>query len=136
MKRAHLLRCEVIDGPHLGHDTGMEFALSNVDTNHNNHFDAPDMANKYDSDGYEWEGIAVPDPPTPFPLSTQPVMFTTDQKWTVALLKLLDDMNAPDYAFSKLLKWAHSAQAEGYSFNPANGGLSRTRNIDGKENQH
>ena len=35
-------------------------------------------------------------------------MFTTDQKWTVALLKLLDDMNAPDYAFTKILKWAHS----------------------------
>ena len=39
-------------------------------------------------------------------------------------------MNAPDYAFSKILKWAHSAQVEGYSFHPANGGLSRTRNID------
>ena len=43
---------------------------------------------------------------------------------TVALLKLLDDMNAPDYAFSKILKWAHNAQAESYSFHPANGGLS------------
>jgi hypothetical protein len=74
--------------------------------------------------------VFFPDPPTPPPLLTQPVMFTTDQKWTVALLKLLDDMNAPDYAFSKILKWAHSAQAEGYSFHPANGGLSRTRNTD------
>ena len=43
------------------------------------------------------------------------MMFTTDQKWTVALLKLLDeDMNALDYAFSKILKWAHNAQAEAY----------------------
>ena len=108
----------------------MDFALSNVDTNHNNHFDPADMANNYDSDGYEWEGIAVPDPPTPPPLSTQPLMFTTDQKWTVALLKLLDDMNVPDYVFSKILKWAHSAQAKGYLLYPANGGLSRTRNID------
>jgi hypothetical protein len=121
LKRATLLRREVIDGPHLGDE----------DTNHYDHFDAPDMANNYDSDGYEWEGIAVPGPPTTsLPLSTQPVMFTTDQKRTVALLKLLDDMNAPDYAFSKILKCAHSAQAEGYSFHPANGGLSRTQNID------
>ena len=27
LKRAHLLRREVINGPHLGDDTGMEFAL-------------------------------------------------------------------------------------------------------------
>jgi hypothetical protein len=27
-------------------------------------------------------------------------LFTSDQKWTIALLKLLDDMNAPDYAFT------------------------------------
>ena len=53
-------------------------------------------------------------------------MFTTDRKWNVALLKLLDGMvlNVPDYAFTKILKWAHSAQAEGYSFHRANSGLS------------
>ena len=82
------------------------------------------MANNHYSDAYEWEGIVIPPPPTPPPLSTQPLIFTTDQKWTVALLKLLDDMNAPDYAITKVLKWANSAQAEGYSFHPANGGLS------------
>ena len=82
------------------------------------------MTNNHDSDNYEWERIVIPPPPTPAPLSTQPLMFTTDQKWTVVLLKLLDDINAPDYAFTKILKWAHSAQAEGYSFHRANGGLS------------
>ena len=40
-------------------------------------------------------------------------------------------MNAPDYAFARILKWAQCAQAEGYSFQPANaGGLSHTRNVD------
>ena len=39
-------------------------------------------------------------------------------------------MNAPDYAFARILKWAQGAQAEGYTFQPANGGLSRTRNVD------
>ena len=33
----------------------------------------------------------------------EPFMFTTDQKWTIALLKILDDINAPDYAFTDVL---------------------------------
>ena len=60
----------------------------------------------------------------------QPFMYSTDQKWTIALLKLLDDMNAPDYAFARILKWAQGAQADGYTFQPANGGLLRTQNVD------
>ena len=103
-KRASLLRCEIINEQYVGDDTSMDFLLSNVDTNHDDYFNALDMANNHDSDAYKWEGIVIPTPPTPSPaaLSTQPLMFTTaDQKWTVALLKLLDNMNAPDYAFTK-----------------------------------
>jgi hypothetical protein len=59
----------------------------------------------------------------------RPFPYTTDQKWTVALLQLLDEMNAPAYAFSNILKWARMATSENYSFYPR-GGLSRTRNID------
>ena len=58
--------------------------------------------------------------------SQQPFMYSTDQKGTIVLLKLLDDMNAPDYAFARILKWAQTAKAEGYTFQPANGGLSCT----------
>jgi hypothetical protein len=58
-----------------------------------------------------------------------PFMFTTDQKWTIALLKLLDDMNAPDYAFKDVLSWARDAQADGSSFYP-DGGLSRMQSVD------
>jgi hypothetical protein len=32
-------------------------------------------------------------------LSSSGFMYTTQQNWTVALLKLLDNINAPDYAF-------------------------------------
>jgi hypothetical protein len=32
-------------------------------------------------------------------------MFSTDQKWTISLLKIQDDMNAPDFAFESILKW-------------------------------
>jgi hypothetical protein len=30
-------------------------------------------------------------------------MHTVDQKWTAALLKVMDDINAPDYAFGLIL---------------------------------
>ena len=36
-------------------------------------------------------------------------LFTNEQKWTIALLKMLDDMNAPDYAFGFVLEWARAA---------------------------
>jgi Plavaka transposase len=56
-------------------------------------------------------------------------MYTTDQKWTVALLKTLDEANAPDYIFGQVLEWARLASSAGYSFHPA-GGLSRSKNVD------
>ena len=56
--------------------------------------------------------------------------YTTDQKWTVALLKVLDDMNAPDYAFKSIMEWAWDACADGYSFNAVAGGVSRSKNVD------
>ena len=52
-------------------------------------------------------------------------MYTTDQKWTVSLLKILDHANAPDYTFGEVLEWARSASADNYSYNPV-GGLFRT----------
>ena len=62
-------------------------------------------------------------------LTNHSFLHTTDQKWTVALLKVLDNMNAPDYAFGDILAWARGAHAANYSFNPV-GGLSRSKNID------
>ncbi len=38
-------------------------------------------------------------------------MYTTDQKWTVSLLKILDHANAPDYTFGEVLEWARSSSA-------------------------
>ena len=52
--------------------------------------------------------------------------YTTDQKWTVSLLKILSDMNAPDYAFGQIMKWAHAAKIDDYSFSPQ-GGHSRSQ---------
>ena len=61
--------------------------------------------------------------------SDVPLMYTTDQKWTVRLLKLLDDFNAPDYAFESIIRWSRGAHEDNYSFYPP-GGLSRSRNVD------
>ena len=57
------------------------------------------------------------------------VSFTTDQKWTVALLKLLDEIQAPDFAFGKILNWGCEAARDKYSFYPQ-GGLERNKQID------
>ena len=73
-----------------------------------------------------------PDAPHPAGASTSPPVFSpysTDQKWTVALLKALDNMNAPDYAFHAILTWAHAAIADGFSFRPE-GGQTRRRNVE------
>jgi hypothetical protein len=59
------------------------------------------------------------------------VAYTTDQKWTIALLKVLDDMrNAPDYAFKSMVEWARDACADGYSFQAVTGGVARSKNVD------
>jgi hypothetical protein len=60
-------------------------------------------------------------------------IYTTDQKWTVSLLKILDKANAPDYVFGDILEWGRSASAQNYSFNPV-GGLSRSKNVDSSVN--
>jgi hypothetical protein len=51
--------------------------------------------------------------------------YNTDQKWTIALLKVLDDMNAPDNAFKSIMEWAQDAHADGYSFKAVAGGVAR-----------
>ena len=55
-------------------------------------------------------------------------VFTTDQKWTVKLLKILNNIDAPDHVFADIILWARDAMAEQYSFYPP-GGLSRQSNI-------
>ena len=52
---------------------------------------------------------------------------TTEKKWTVSLLQILDHMNAPDYAYVSIMrKWAHDASADGYDFRPR-GGFDRSK---------
>ncbi|MCK7498640.1 MAG: hypothetical protein MZW92_54480 [Comamonadaceae bacterium] len=44
--------------------------------------------------------------------------FTVSQKSVVKLLYLLDQMEAPDYAFQSIMKWASECYQEGFDFNP------------------
>jgi hypothetical protein len=56
-------------------------------------------------------------------------MYTTKQKWTVALLKMLDDINAPDYAFRLIIEWACLAKNDGFIFLPP-GGLTWNSTVE------
>jgi hypothetical protein len=47
-------------------------------------------------------------------------MCSTNQKWTISLLKILDHANTPDYTFGEVLEWACSASANNHSYNPIN----------------
>lgn len=55
--------------------------------------------------------------------------YTTDQMWTISLLKILDDANSPDYLFGQILEWARLSSTAGCSFRPV-GGRSRAKNVD------
>ena len=55
--------------------------------------------------------------------------FLTDQEWIILLLKILDDVVAPDYAFESVVKWTRTAHADDISIYP-NGGQSHINTID------
>ena len=46
------------------------------------------------------------------------VSCTTEQRSMIKLMKLLDDMEAPDYAVESIIEWAQTALSEGFDFRP------------------
>ena len=44
--------------------------------------------------------------------------FTMSQKAVASLMLLLDSMQCPDYAFEKIMDWAHTSFQAGFDFNP------------------
>ena len=64
----------------------------------------------------------------PLASAKNPCFYNEEMKWTVALLKLVDDLKAPDDAFGKILFWACNAAKEEYSFEP-HAGLSQSNNV-------
>lgn len=59
---------------------------------------------------------------------TDHVAYSSDQQCLIELMKILIDMNAPDYAFAQLLTWACKAHENGFSFQPE-WGCSRNSNM-------
>ena len=110
----------VIDAKNLHiskQSAGMDDNFSVNDLQDNSSFD--------DNGNPDFEDTASP---SSIPVD-EPFVFTRDQKWTLLLLKLLDEINAPDHAFSSIIRWAQNALAAGFRFTPP-GGFSRNRNID------
>ena len=86
--------------------------------------------NAFDDNANGWEdSCLLIQAPLVSSLTHHRFMHTLDQKWTIDLLKVLDNMNAPDYAFKDILLWARGANSANYTFNPP-GGLSRSKSID------
>ena len=80
-------------------------------------------------DGFDATTFTFQPPEECAVLTSSGFMYTTKQNWTVALLKLMDDINAPDYAFHLIIDWACSAKNNGYSFlTPC--GLTQNANVD------
>ena len=87
----------------------------------------------YDSDAFAdngngWEDGCIVEMLPSVSLIDHKYVHMPDQKWTVDLLKILDNLNAPDYAYGDILSWARNASAAYFSFNPPEG-LSRSRSV-------
>ena len=48
--------------------------------------------------------------------SNEPFIYTNEIRVENNLLKLLSDMNVPNYAFKQIMKWAKDAHHTGYNF--------------------
>ena len=48
----------------------------------------------------------------------EPFAYSNDSRVEIMLLKLLNNIGAPHYAFKDLMEWAHDAYISGYKFTP------------------
>jgi hypothetical protein len=53
--------------------------------------------------------------------------YTNELKWTVALLKIVEDIKATDGAFGNILLWAREAASAQYSFYPQGGDVKEQK---------
>jgi hypothetical protein len=110
------------------HATG-DIKTSNPNHPVNNTNDDEDN-NSFANHANSWEeGCSEAIVPASVSLKDHHFIHSVDQKWTIELLKVLDNINAPDFAYGDILSWARDAKAGNFSFNPP-GGLSRSKSID------
>ena len=62
------------------------------------------------------------------PFQDNRILHDTQDKWLINLMKMMNDMHAPDYGFQEVLRWAASAEADGFKFN-GDRGFSRKSNL-------
>ena len=110
-------------------DDGNEFGFLNAAAYTSLPCDDDDAVLDTEGDGLDVPTFTYRPPQECASLLSSGFMYTTQQKWTVALLKLLDDINAPDYAFRLIIEWVCSAKDDGYSFLQP-GGVTRNANVD------
>jgi hypothetical protein len=70
-----------------------------------------DLSQSYHLDGYAFNDDDIE-------ANAPTVSHTTEQRSMVKLMKLLDDMEAPDFAVESIIKWAQTALSEGFDFRP------------------
>jgi hypothetical protein len=70
-----------------------------------------DLSQSYHLDGYAFNDDDIE-------ANAPTVSHTTEQRSMVKLMKLLDDMEAPDFAVELIIKWAQMALSEGFDFRP------------------
>ena len=84
---------------------------------------------EFDENANWWEDYCLVVKAPTVHLTHHAFMHTKDQKWTIDLFKVLNNMNAPDSASGDTLSWARGASNANYSFNPP-GGLSQSKSVD------
>ena len=132
-KKASVLRCEMVNNAAIFLPATYSGVLDDKrNTTGEEHNSDPDHFDFENDDNKEANNNVFDDATNDSKariILTHPFLFTSDQKWTITLLKLLNDMNAPDYACTAVLKLAQGASKEGYSFHPK-GSQSCMQNID------
>ena len=76
--------------------------------NNNNKTNDDDDDNNDDNNNQQHDGDDV----------STTIALTTEQQHMCKLIKLLDDINAPDYALQSIMQWAHDAHQSNFKFQP------------------
>lgn len=81
-----------------------------------------------DDDGYESGNESKDEDVANKPDEGFEFCVSKEQKHIIMLAKLLDNINAPDYAMHDILQWASNAYADGFNFHPK--AYSRQHNLN------
>jgi hypothetical protein len=87
------------------------------------------VADKVDNDYNDVLPFAINNTEDDLEIFENKLSYTKDQKWSLSLMKLLEDINTPDVAFGTILSWACETSIDKYLFH-SSGGLSKRNHIE------